>query len=153
MTNFVLRPINWFNTLVQSIPDALILLVARIAAATPFWMSGQNKVAGWDIWNVTQSTVFLFEYEYDLPLISPTLAAAAASIGEHVLPVMLVLGLLTRFGAAGLIVMTLVIQTLVYPEAWTVHILWFAPLLLVLARGGGSLSLDRLLGLDQLKQD
>ena len=153
MINFASKPLNWFNNLTQSIPDAVILLVARVAAATPFWMSGQNKVAGWDIWNVTQSTVFLFEYEYDLPLVSPALAATAASIGEHVLPVMLVLGLLTRFGAAGLIVMTLVIQTLVYPAAWTVHILWFAPLLLVLARGGGRLSLDRLLGLDQLNQD
>jgi putative oxidoreductase len=151
MPTILLKPVHWFNALAQSIPDALVLLVARIAAATPFWMSGQNKVDGWDIWNVTQSTVFLFEYEYDLPLVSPALAATAASVGEHVLPILLVLGLLTRFGAVGLIIMTLVIQTLVYPEAWTIHILWFTPLFLLLARGGGSLSLDHLLGLDQSK--
>ncbi|TDI60737.1 MAG: DoxX family membrane protein [Alphaproteobacteria bacterium] len=153
MSKILLKPIHRFNALVNSIPNAAILLVARLAAATPFWMSGQNKVVGWDIWNVTQSTVFLFEYEYDLPLISPALAASAASIGEHVLPILLVLGLLTRIGAAGLIIMTLVIQTFVYPEAWTVHLLWFAPLLLLMVRGGGSLSLDHLFGLDKPKTD
>ena len=151
MSKILLKPIHRFNALVNSIPNAAILLVARLAAATPFWMSGQNKVVGWDIWNVTQSTVFLFEYEYDLPLISPALAASAASIGEHVLPILLVLGLLTRIGAAGLIIMTLVIQTFVYPEAWTVHLLWFAPLLLLMVRGGGMLSIDHLFSLDKPK--
>jgi putative oxidoreductase len=149
MRDTIIAPITWLQTVSQKIPDAVIALVARLAAATPFWMSGQNKIDGWDFWNVTDSTVFLFEYEYALPLISPTTAASLASIGEHVLPVLLVLGLLTRLGAAGLIVMTLVIQTLVYPEAWSVHIMWFAPLAYLLARGGGALSLDHLLGLDR----
>ena len=149
--NIIQRPLIWLNNNAQQIPDAVLLLTARLAAATPFWLSGRTKVNGWDFWNVTDSTVFLFEYEFALPVISPTIAATLSSIGEHVLPVLLILGLFTRLGALGLIFMTLVIQTLVYPDAWTVHILWFAPLLYLLARGGGSLSLDHLFRLDRLK--
>ena len=137
------------NGLFSSIPESLIALVARFAAATPFWRSARTKVDGWDFWNVTDITVFIFENEFALPILSPRVAATLASIGEHVLPVLLVLGLLTRFGALGLIIMTAVIQFLVFPGSWSVHILWFAPLLYLLARGGGALSLDRLLGWDR----
>ena len=145
----IINTIQKVNGVFSSIPESIIGLVARVAAATPFWLSARNKVNGWDIWNVTDSTVFLFEYEYALPVVSPQLAATMASLGEHILPVLLVLGLLTRLGALGLIGMTLVIQTLVYPDAWSVHILWFAPLLYLLARGPGAISLDRLLGFEK----
>ena len=149
MPNPVTAPLKWFNAQSRAIPHFIIALVARFAAATPFWLSGQNKVTGWDIWNVTDSTVFLFEYEYALPVFSPALAASMASVAEHVFPILLVVGFLTRFSALGLIVMTLVIQTLVYPEAWSLHILWFTPLLYLLARGGGLLSVDHLSGIDR----
>ncbi len=66
---------------------------------------------------------------------------------------MLVLGIFTRIGAAGLLVMTAVIQFYVFPEEllrwngnWSLHLLWAAPLLLILARGPGAISLDALLG-------
>ena len=89
--------------------------------------------------------MYLFQEEYRLPLIDPVIAAALATIGEHLLPVMLLLGLATRLGALGLLVMTLVIQLLVYPSAWATHGTWAVPLLLLLLHGGGRLSLDHLI--------
>jgi putative oxidoreductase len=68
-----------------------------------------------------------------------------ATVAEHVLPVLLLAGLASRLSALGLMVMTLVIQLFVYPEGWPEHILWFALLLLIVARGPGALSLDHLI--------
>ena len=59
------------------------------------------------------------------------------------LPALLLLGIFTRFAALGLLGMTLVIQTFVYPDAWSTHLSWAALLLLLVARGGGAWSLDR----------
>jgi putative oxidoreductase len=72
-----------------------------------------------------------------------------ATIAEHVLPVLLVLGLLTRLSALGLLVMTLVIQVFVFPEAWVTHGLWATALLLLVARGPGRLSIDRAAGIER----
>lgn len=125
-------------------PEALVLLFVRIAAAHPFWASGRTKVEG--LFSLRPEAVDLFREEYRLPLISPELAAPIAALAEHALPALLVLGLFTRVSALGLIIMTLVIQFLVYPDAWwPVHSLWLGLLLVILQRGGGNLALDRLL--------
>jgi len=56
-----------------------------------------------------------------------------------------VLGIIARLGAAALLVMTLTIQFLVYPENWPEHLMWASILAYVLARGGaGALSIDRI---------
>ena len=60
-------------------------------------------------------------------------------------PVLLVLGLFARLGAAALLTMTLVIQFLVYPENWPEHLMWASILAYVLSRGAGKLSIDRLI--------
>ena len=121
------------------IPDSLILLTARIFPAAVFWQSGRTKMQGWTI---RDATFFLFENEYALPLVPPEIAAYMATMAEHVFPVLLVLGLGTRFAAAALLGMTLVIQTFVYPGAWVTHGLWATCFLLLIARGGGTVSLD-----------
>lgn len=133
-----------FEVQLARIPEALVLLFVRIVAAHPFWASGRTKVDG--LFTLRPEAVDLFREEYNLPLISPELAAPLTMVAEHVLPALLVLGLLTRFSALGLIVMTLVIQFLVYPDAWwPVHSLWLGLLLVIAQRGGGTLALDRLL--------
>ena len=133
-----------FETLAARLPEAAVLLAVRIAAAQPFWASGRSKVEGW--FDFRPEVIDLFRDEYRLPLLAPELAAPLTTVAEHVLPVLLVLGLCTRGAALGLFVMTLVIQLLVYPDAfWTVHSLWFALLLVVLRYGGGAWSLDRML--------
>ena len=122
------------------IPDWLIQLLARLAIAPTFFRSGQQKISGF---TVTDSTIFLFEHEYGLPM--PVVAAHLAALAENVLPILLVLGLATRLSAAALFVMTIVIQS-VYPGGfWSFHILWFFVLLYVAARGPGCLSLDHLI--------
>jgi putative oxidoreductase len=95
---------------------------------------------------VRDATFALFADEYKVPLISPTVAAYLASGVEFVLPLLLLLGLLTRLSAFGLLMMTLVIQIFVFPDAWwTVHAYWTAILVVLIARGPGAISLDRLL--------
>jgi putative oxidoreductase len=130
------------HALFGQIPDAAILLAARIFPAAVFWFSGRTKVEGW---NISENAIVLFEYEYALPLIPPLLAAWLATIAEHLFPILLVLGLATRFAALALLLMTLVIQIFVYPAAWPTHGVWAACFLIVIAKGPGPLSLDRLL--------
>jgi len=123
----------------------LVLLVSRVGIAAVFWYSGRTKVDG--LLSVSDGAVSLFRTEYRLPVLDPVFAAHAATYAEHLFPLLLVLGLFTRFAALSLLGMTLVIQTFVYPEAWPTHLSWAAPLLLLVARGAGRLSVDRLLGL------
>ena len=85
----------------------------------------------------------IFGEAYDFPL--PTAFAYLDGIAEIVLPVLLFIGLATRFSALGLLVMTGVIQ-LVVPEGWAnFHLPWAGLALAIIALGPGALSLDRLL--------
>lgn len=130
------------NALMAAIPYWLIALVARLSIAGVFWRSGQTKVEGW---HITDATLFLFKDEYKLPLIDPTLAAYLATFAEHFFPVLLVIGFATRFAALSLLIMTLVIQIFVYPDAWPTHGTWAACFLILMAQGAGKLSLDHLI--------
>ena len=125
-----------------ALPEGLMLLFMRVVLAGIFWRSGQTKTEG--SWlTLKDSTYALFETEYSGVPLPPHLAANLASFAEHVLPVLLVLGLFTRFSALGLLGMTLVIQIFVYPDAWwTEHSLWIAMALALIVRGGGLLSAD-----------
>lgn len=125
------------------LPEALQLLVARVGIAAVFFLSGRTKVTGF--LELKPSTYTLFRSEYALPLIPPEWAAHLATYAEHLFPLLLVLGLLTRPAAAALLGMTLVIEVFVYPDAWPVHLTWAGLLLPLLAKGGGAWSLDRLL--------
>jgi len=125
-------------------PDALLLLVARLGIASIFFLSGRTKVEG--LLTITDGTYELFRTDYALPLIPPEIAAVAATLSEHLFSILLVLGLMTRVSALALLVMTLTIEIFVYPDAWPTHLSWAAILLPLIARGGGAWSLDRLLG-------
>lgn len=138
------RSVNWLN---GALPEALILLFVRIALAGVFWRSGRSKIAD-DSWlTISDTTYALFATEYAGVPLPPELAAVAATGAEHVLPALLILGLFTRMSAAGLLAMTMVIQIFVYPDAWwPVHALWAAMAAVLIVRGGGTFSLDRLIG-------
>ncbi len=122
------------------ISHALIALACRFGLAGIFWFSGRTKVDGW--LQVNESALLLFEHEFALPLIPPLWAAHLATYAEHLLPLLLVLGLGTRWAALGLLCMTAVIQFWVYPDAWPTHLTWAAALLYLLGRGAGRYSLD-----------
>lgn len=131
-----------------------IALLARIGLAFTFWLSGQTKIEGlvldplglqvrWGWPHVSESALELFRSEYALPLLPPDWAAWMAATAEHVLPLMLILGLGMRVAALGVLGMTLVIQLFVYPLAFPTHALWAASALALLVHGGGRLALDR----------
>lgn len=130
------------NALMAAIPYALVALIARMSIAAVFWRSGQTKLDGW---RISDSAILLFREEYRLPLIDPTVAATLATVAEHVFPVLLVLGLATRFAALALLIMTLVIEIFVYPAAWPTHGTWAACFLILMTQGAGKLSLDHLI--------
>ena len=123
--------------------DTLLALAARLAIAAIFFLSGRTKVDGW--LTVNDSAYALFRDEYKVPLLPPEFAAHMATYAEHLFPLLLVLGLFTRFAALGLFGMTLVIQIFVYPSAWSTHLSWAALMFFLMARGGGALALDRTL--------
>jgi putative oxidoreductase len=126
----------------KGLPIDLILLVQRLGLAAIFFLSGRTKVEGW--FTLTDTTFYLFETDYALPFLQPVQAAYAATIAEHLFPILLVLGLFSRLSATALLGMTLVIQLFVYPDAWPTHLSWLGLMLPVIAMGGGRLSLDRL---------
>jgi putative oxidoreductase len=135
----LVTPIRRAVAALERIPYTLLAIPLRLAAATVFWRSAMTKLPNWE------TTVFLFEEEYKVPLLPPELAAYMATAVELAAPVMLVLGLATRAATAVLLGMTLVIQVFVYPGAWPTHLLWAAILLVLMARGAGGLSLDALI--------
>jgi putative oxidoreductase len=125
----------------RALPLDLLLLVQRLGIAAIFFLSGRTKVEGW--FTLSETTYYLFENDYVLPLLQPVQAAYAATTAEHVFPILLVLGLFTRFAALALLGMTLTIQLFVYPDAWPTHLSWAGLLLPLIAMGGGRLALDR----------
>jgi len=152
-------------------PAALLFL--RIAGAKVFWDSGLTKWTGFLQFNKSKYDLFLYEFfcpdpprpgalqlcdpkTLDYPdgsAIVPAVKTLAVMAGtmEVVLPVLLVLGLATRFAALGLLVMTLFIQLAVFPSWshwWNPAVWWAVVMFALVARGPGPWSLDRLLGLD-----
>ena len=134
-----------------AIPHALPLLALRFALAVPFYKSGLTK---WDgFLQLSGGAEFLFASEFKLHILGnqysypfPLAAAYGAGIAEIVLPVLLVLGLFTRFAALGLLVMTAVIQITV-PEGWAnFHLPWAAMALALVVFGGGRMALDAFRG-------
>jgi putative oxidoreductase len=125
--------------LIERIPVDIPQLFFRAAMALTFWRSGQTKIANWDL------TVQLFSDEYKVPVLSPEVAAYLATGVELAAPVLLVLGLATRLGAAAMFGMTLVIQVFVYPDSYPDHLLWAGPLLYLILRGPGTISIDHLI--------
>lgn len=147
MTTYDVNPISRACARVSAlVPESAIALLMRIGIAVPFFLSGRTKVEG--VLTLKDSTFYLFAEEYRVPLLPPDLAAHAATWAEHALPVLIVLGLLTRPAALGLLVMTAVIQLFVVPGGWPTHLLWLAPLVYLISRGPGGWSVDRLLRVD-----
>ncbi|MBX3498333.1 MAG: DoxX family protein [Alphaproteobacteria bacterium] len=118
------------------LPQSVFSLLFRVSIGAVFFKSGLVKVQSWE------STLGLFRDEYALPLLPPSLAAYLGTAAELICPVLIVLGLFARLGAAALFAMTMVIQFLVYPENWAEHLMWASLLGFIISRGPGTLSLD-----------
>ena len=139
-------PLRRLNAVFDRIPRDVVALCLRVFPGLVFLQSGRTKVEG--LFSIKDSTWYLFEHEYALPLIPSDWAAVMATTAEHLFPLALILGLMTRASALALLGMTAVIEIFVYPDAWVTHGLWAACFLALIAGGPGRWSLDRVLGLD-----
>jgi len=123
----------------EAVPYSVLAVPLRLGVAWIFWSSAQVKLINWE------RAVQQFAEEFRVPLLPPEVAASLTLAIEIACPILLVLGLLTRFAVLVLFGMTAVIQIFVYPEAWPTHLQWAAMMLVLLCRGAGAFSLDRLL--------
>lgn len=142
---------NMFVSLVSGrLVEGIALLFLRIALGGIFWRSARTKVEEGSFLSVSENAVYQFgDAPFNqVPILNGELGAYVTTYAEHFLPLLLFVGIFTRLGALGLLGMTLVIQTFVFPEAavwWQTHIIWVAMALALIARGGGIFSLDHLL--------
>jgi putative oxidoreductase len=127
------------RALLEKFPTSILALAFRLAVAVVFFRSGLTKIASWD------ATVALFDMEYMVPVLPAAFAAYLATATELGASALLACGLFTRFAAAALLGMTLVIQLFVYPENWPDHLLWGSILAYLVTRGPGALSIDHLI--------
>lgn len=118
----------------------LLALAIRLYVAQVFLMSGLTKIRNWDI------TLALFENEYHVPLLPPAAAALLGTAAELGLPILLILGLGTRFAALALFAFNIV-AVISYPDLSDAglkdHMLWGALLLVLFVYGPGKIAVDR----------
>src|ERR1700733_11088796 len=125
---------------------SLVQFVMRVALAVPFWRSGVLKWNGFLKLNDTAVTLFTDEFMLHLPggpyhYPAPAVMAFLSGCGEITFPVLLVVGLATRFAALGLLLMTFIVE-LTIPTGWPMHITWAAMALGIMAWGPGRFSID-----------
>ena len=150
MKHILCKVLSPIDSHLAKIPEWVVNLAMRLIIFKVFWFSAQTKITGLTIagqhfafWNVTDNTFLLFDFEYGIPLVPSTLAAYMGTFGEFFLSLLILFGFLTRFAALGFLIMTMVIQFFVYPDAWwTVHVYWCLPLLYLMKYGGGKISFD-----------
>jgi putative oxidoreductase len=138
-TNFAIR-LQHTIAMLDRFPLSILQLMFRIAIAAVFWSSGLTKIASWD------TTIALFRNEYMVPLLPPELAAVMSATFELSCSALIVVGLATRLATLPLLGMTFVIEVFVYPEYWSMHLMWATVLLFLLTKGPGAFSLDHYAG-------
>jgi putative oxidoreductase len=139
---------RWHDALAR----ALDLLRSPLLLATRVWVGWQFLKAGWLKLTNWDTTLALFESEYQVPVVSRGVAAVAGTAGELFFPILLLLGLFARIGALGLFAVNLmavvsywhVIGGEGYEAAIAQHWLWGFMLLVLAAFGAGRISLDEL---------
>lgn len=121
----------------------LSLFVGRVYVAWVFFKSGLTKIDDWG------TTLFLFEEEYNVPVLSPEIAALLATFGELVFPVLLIIGLFSLVSATGLFIINVVAVIsleVIAPAAELYHVVWGMILVMVAMCGPGLLALDSVAG-------
>ncbi|MCW5570475.1 MAG: DoxX family protein [Steroidobacteraceae bacterium] len=122
-----------------------LLLACRLYVSWQFLKSGWLKLSDWD------TTLFLFQDEYRVPLLPPAWAAVAGAAGETVFPLLLIAGFASRPAALGLFAVNAlavysyrhVLLAAGYEAALAQHVLWGFMLLVLIVFGPGRLSADQ----------
>ena len=124
--------------------ESPFLLLIRVYVAWVFLKSGMHKIGDWE------TTLVLFEYEYQVPLLNFEVAAYLATFGELVFPIFLIVGLGTRYtalliSAINIVAVVSYYATLAKGAGLVWHYLWGSMLLVNIVYGGGIASVDHLL--------
>jgi putative oxidoreductase len=134
--------LNPLRSIANQFFSPLLDLTLRLYVAEDFLRSGIGRAkdyinGSWD------TQLFLFEFEHPVPGLSPQLSAPITTVAEIILPLLLIIGLFTRLGAAGIFIMALVIQ-LTYQENFQ-HLVWMSMMAVIFIKGPGAISLDHFL--------
>ena len=134
-------PVRTANDLLSTLQSPFLLAI-RVYVAWVFLKSGMHKIGDWE------TTLVLFEYEYQVPLLNFELAAYLATVGELLFPVFLIAGFGTRFFAIALTFVNIMAvisyyATLAKGAGLVWHYLWGSMLLTNVIYGGGYFSLDQ----------
>lgn len=116
----------------------ILLLAIRVYIGWIFFNSGLNKLSSID------DTIILFAYKYNLSLISPEIVVYLAIFVELFFGTSIILGFLTKLTALPLVIMTVIIQTLVFQNEQ--HFYWLFSLITLMIYGGGIISIDGIMG-------
>jgi putative oxidoreductase len=129
--------LGWFNCMANCVVDPVISLIFRGWAVLDFWRSGTLALENFD------TRMMLYEYEYNVPLLNPKIAAYLGTGVEIIFPFLIFIGLATRLSTIPLIFLVLVIEFTYQhsPE----HIVWFITLFMIMAKGPGMISVDYLI--------
>ncbi len=142
-----MRLFNPIIRLFERIPYSFIALLARLSVAGPFWDAGRDRVDGsLNILEPRSATMTMYLGGLNIRWVPYETAAIATQLAEFTLPILLAVGLASRFAALGLLVLLAVFEIFVHPGPYALHGTWAALLLLIIKAGPGSFSLDSALG-------
>lgn len=160
-----------FLTALLFLPYSAVALALRLLIARVFFLDGQTRIEGPRLaYSVPGFDFHGFGFRgLDLSVIVPTQVKVSTVAGlfdylesamlstflayvlcfaEFALPIMLVLGIGTRFAALGLLGLTILMQLYIAPQAlWTAHIYWGAILIVLMSLGAGKISVDHIVRL------
>jgi len=147
----VQKIINLPQTISQFIPHWVTPLIVRLAIFFVFWNSAQSRLYEWEFlgyswkfWEISETAFYLFD-EFSIPFIPSSISTYLATFAEFFFALFILLGVLTRWSALGLLGVVFVIQFFAMPGSWAVHLLWTAALVYLLQNGPGAVSLDKIL--------
>lgn len=129
--------------------ESISLFIARIYLFNVFFIAGLTKLRDWE------STLFLFEYEYSVPLLSPQLAAYLGTGTELILPTLILIGLFSSASAIGLFIFNIVAVFSLEEmsnAAMLLHVIWGLLIFCIMVWGAGKLSVDHFIQKTILKQ-
>ncbi|VAV92212.1 hypothetical protein MNBD_ALPHA04-512 [hydrothermal vent metagenome] len=142
---------NMFEKVSGPVLESIALLLARLGLGGIFYRSAASRMEEGSWTQLTENAVYQFSEKpfNQVPIINGEFGAYFTSFTELAIGILLMIGLATRFGALAVIGMAVVIQTFVFPSfahLWTTVAVWVALALILIVRGGGIFSVDRLIG-------